>query len=39
MGLNPPFGTNANLANQFIEKALEFKPKLLIIIAPRETLR
>lgn len=39
MGLNPPFGANATLANQFIEKALEFKPKLLIIIAPRETLR
>lgn len=39
MGLNPPFGVNAGLANQFIDKALEFKPKLLILIAPRETLR
>ncbi|CAI9088304.1 OLC1v1022604C1 [Oldenlandia corymbosa var. corymbosa] len=39
MGLNPPFGTNANLANKFIEKALQFRPKLLILIVPRETGR
>ncbi|CAL5390360.1 unnamed protein product [Camellia sinensis] len=39
MGLNPPFGVNATLANKFINKALEFKPKLLILIAPRETHR
>ncbi|KAK3014521.1 hypothetical protein RJ639_010071 [Escallonia herrerae] len=34
MGLNPPFGVNASLANQFINKALEFRPKLLILILP-----
>ncbi|XP_057765554.1 protein ENHANCED DOWNY MILDEW 2-like [Salvia miltiorrhiza] len=39
MGLNPPFGVNAALANRFINKALEFKPKLLILIVPRETQR
>ncbi|VFQ91772.1 unnamed protein product [Cuscuta campestris] len=39
MGLNPPFGVNAGLANKFINKALEFKPKLLILIVPQETQR
>lgn len=39
MGLNPPFGVNAALANKFIDKALEFKPKLLILVVPRETVR
>jgi len=39
MGLNPPFGKNARDANKFINKALEFKPKLLILIAPPETER
>ncbi|KAI4306164.1 hypothetical protein L6164_029465 [Bauhinia variegata] len=39
MGLNPPFGVKAGLANKFIEKALEFKPKLLILIVPPETQR
>ncbi|TMW93781.1 hypothetical protein EJD97_011169 [Solanum chilense] len=39
MGLNPPFGVNAALANKFINKALEFKPKLLILIVPKETER
>ncbi|KAA8523611.1 hypothetical protein F0562_010034 [Nyssa sinensis] len=39
MGLNPPFGVNAALANKFINKALEFKPKLLILIVPPETER
>ncbi|KAL6529436.1 hypothetical protein OROGR_015059 [Orobanche gracilis] len=39
MGLNPPFGVNAALANKFINKALEFKPKLIILIVPRETER
>ncbi|XP_051128181.1 protein ENHANCED DOWNY MILDEW 2 [Andrographis paniculata] len=39
MGLNPPFGVNAALANKFVNKALEFKPKLIILIVPRETQR
>ncbi|KAE8734933.1 putative Acyltransferase [Hibiscus syriacus] len=39
MGLNPPFGVKAALANKFIDKALEFKPKLLILIVPPETER
>ncbi|GLJ12890.1 hypothetical protein SUGI_0199900 [Cryptomeria japonica] len=34
MGLNLPFGIQACLANKFIEKALEFKPKLVILIIP-----
>nr|CAD1839293.1 unnamed protein product [Ananas comosus var. bracteatus] len=39
MGLNPPFGVKAALANKFIDKALTFKPKLLILIVPQETQR
>uniref|UniRef100_A0A5B7BBL9 Zinc finger PHD-type domain-containing protein n=1 Tax=Davidia involucrata TaxID=16924 RepID=A0A5B7BBL9_DAVIN len=39
MGLNPPFGVHASLANKFIDKALKFKPKLLILIVPKETKR
>ncbi|KAM0881587.1 hypothetical protein ACQ4PT_032863 [Festuca glaucescens] len=39
MGLNPPFGFKASLANQFINKALSFKPKLIILIVPKETER
>ncbi|XP_058208752.1 protein ENHANCED DOWNY MILDEW 2-like [Rhododendron vialii] len=39
MGLNPPFGKNAKDANKFIDKALKFKPKLLILIAPPQTER
>lgn len=39
MGLNPPFGFKASLANQFIHKALTFKPKLIILIVPKETER
>ncbi|KAJ1392510.1 Zinc finger, PHD-type [Sesbania bispinosa] len=39
MGLNLPFGLKAALANKFIDKALGFKPKLLILIAPPETQR
>lgn len=39
MGLNPPFGVKAALANKFIDKALEFEPKLLILIVPPETER
>ncbi|KAK1267978.1 hypothetical protein QJS04_geneDACA005223 [Acorus gramineus] len=39
MGLNPPFGVKACLANKFIDKALQFKPKLLILIVPEETER
>ncbi|XP_048134877.1 protein ENHANCED DOWNY MILDEW 2-like [Rhodamnia argentea] len=39
MGLNPPFGVRAALANKFIDKALEFKPKLLVLIVPSETER
>nr|GEW52358.1 protein enhanced downy mildew 2-like [Tanacetum cinerariifolium] len=37
MGLNPPFGVNASLANKFIDHALRFKPKLIILIVPPET--
>ncbi|XP_061360952.1 protein ENHANCED DOWNY MILDEW 2 isoform X2 [Gastrolobium bilobum] len=39
MGLNPPFGLKAALANKFIDKALEFRPKLMILIVPPETER
>lgn len=39
MGLNPPFGVKASLANKFINKALKFRPKLIILIVPKETRR
>eukprot|EP00249_Psilotum_nudum_P024832 c29302_g1_i1 orf=194-5161(-) len=39
MGLNPPFGVKAQLANSFINHALDFKPKLVILIVPKETER
>ncbi|OEL22228.1 Protein ENHANCED DOWNY MILDEW 2 [Dichanthelium oligosanthes] len=39
MGLNPPFGVKASLANKFIDKALAFKPKLVVLIVPKETKR
>ncbi|KAK1305838.1 hypothetical protein QJS10_CPA10g01897 [Acorus calamus] len=39
IGLNPPFGVKAALANKFIDKALQFKPKLVILIVPEETER
>jgi len=39
VGLNPPFGLKAILANKFIDKALTFKPKLIILIVPKETER
>ncbi|KAK1418163.1 hypothetical protein QVD17_27302 [Tagetes erecta] len=39
IGLNPPFGVQASLANKFINHALKFKPKLIILIVPQETRR
>ncbi|KAK6238637.1 hypothetical protein QUC31_004106 [Theobroma cacao] len=39
MGLNPPFGVKASRANKFINKALKFKPKIIILIVPKETRR
>ncbi|PIA65279.1 hypothetical protein AQUCO_00100630v1 [Aquilegia coerulea] len=39
MGLNPPFGVKASLANSFIDNALKCNPKLLILIVPPETER
>ena len=39
MGLNPPFGHKAALANKCVDKAVEFKPKLVILIVPPETER
>ncbi|XP_022758963.1 protein ENHANCED DOWNY MILDEW 2-like [Durio zibethinus] len=39
MGLNPPFGVKASRANKFIDKALKFRPKVIILIVPKETRR
>ncbi|KAJ3677614.1 hypothetical protein LUZ60_003338 [Juncus effusus] len=39
MGLNPPFGMKAGLANKFIDQALKFRPKIIILIVPKETQR
>lgn len=37
--MNPPFGVKGSLANKFINKALTFKPKLLVLIVPKVTKR
>ncbi|WVY90502.1 hypothetical protein V8G54_036016 [Vigna mungo] len=37
--LSPLFGHNVALANKYIDKALEFKPKLLILILAQEIQR
>ncbi|KAG6554173.1 hypothetical protein Mapa_004089 [Marchantia paleacea] len=38
MGLNPPFGSKAALATKFVEHAMQFRPKLLVLIVPPETM-
>ncbi len=37
IGLNPPFGVNASLSDQFISHALIFKPRLVVLITPPQT--
>eukprot|EP00898_Chlorokybus_atmophyticus_P001657 jgi/Chlat1/2492/Chrsp175S02363 len=37
IGLNPPFGTQCALANRFVAHAVEFKPRVIVLIVPRET--
>lgn len=39
MVLNLSSGVEAALANKFINKALEFKPKILLLILPQEAQR
>jgi hypothetical protein len=39
MGLNPPFGKQSALANAFINHAVTFRPKLIILIVPPSTKR
>eukprot|EP00897_Mesotaenium_endlicherianum_P009710 jgi/Mesen1/8768/ME000524S08075 len=39
IGLNPPYGVNACLANQFIRHALTFSPVMIVLIVPDETMR
>ncbi|KAL5548513.1 hypothetical protein UlMin_003744 [Ulmus minor] len=39
VGLNHPTGDDATLTNKFIDKALEFKPKLLVLVASQEAQR
>ncbi|KAJ7566270.1 hypothetical protein O6H91_02G095200 [Diphasiastrum complanatum] len=39
MGLNPPFGVKAQLANTMVDHVLTFKPKIIILIVPKETRR
>lgn len=35
IGLNPPFGKNASLANEFVTYAVEkFQPRMLVLIVP-----
>ena len=37
IGLNPPFGKNGRLAEFFIQKAAEFRPRHLVLITPPVT--
>ncbi|CAM6035990.1 unnamed protein product [Sphagnum compactum] len=37
IGLNPPFGVNASLSDQFISHALIFRPRLVVLITPPQT--
>lgn len=37
IGLNPPFGVNAALANQFVRQAAGFKPRFMMLICPANT--
>jgi len=39
MGLNPPFGMRSALANAFIDQAIIFRPKIIILIVPPTTKR
>jgi hypothetical protein len=39
IGLNPPFGVHAAIANVFIQHAVTFRPKLIVLIVPPETKR
>ncbi|OMO55445.1 Zinc finger, RING/FYVE/PHD-type [Corchorus olitorius] len=39
IGLNPPVGREASGTNKFIQKALRFRPKLIVVIAPMEARR
>ena len=38
IGLNPPFGKNGRLAAFFIQKAVEFQPRHLVLITPPMTM-
>lgn len=38
IGLNPPFGKNASLANEFVSYAVDkFQPRMLVLIVPKIT--
>ncbi|KAH9540810.1 hypothetical protein CY35_14G025100 [Sphagnum magellanicum] len=39
IGLNPPFGVHAAIANVFVQHAVTFRPKLIVLIVPPETKR
>ncbi|CAM6035194.1 unnamed protein product [Sphagnum compactum] len=39
IGLNPPFGVHAAIANVFVQHAATFRPKLIVLIVPPETKR
>lgn len=34
IGLNPPFGKDGETAIKFLDHAIEFKPRMLIVISP-----
>lgn len=39
IGLNPPFGKDNYLANKFVMHAVEFKPRVLVLIVPPATVQ
>jgi hypothetical protein len=34
IGLNPPFGANNSLAQQFVDHAAKFLPRIIVLIVP-----
>ncbi|CAG9461040.1 unnamed protein product [Pedinophyceae sp. YPF-701] len=37
MGLNPPYGRDSNKASQWAEKMLQFQPRIIVLLVPKDT--
>ena len=38
IGLNPPFGKNGSLAGDFVKQAALFRPRIMVLIVPPQTV-